>query len=251
MSDTEQPPGSDDTLSLVGQIALELIHDLRTPLTALSISTAMLHKHLQAGQALEGASLDEARTLASEALSSLEYAHRIVNDVRLASHHAAAASPIDVDEEVTAACRLAEPVLRDVAQFVHRLGVDQREPAMTVMSVPGELCRLTLNLILNAADSIDGGAFHDNEVRVVTRLQDDNAMIVVSDTGDGIDDAERAMIFEPFYTTKPREQNAGLGLAGVRRIAESVGASIDVQSREGVGSTFTVRIPLSTSERAC
>ena len=70
--------------------------------------------------------------------------------------------------------------------------------------------------------------------------------IVVEDTGAGIPPEARRRIFEPFFTTKAR--GTGLGLAVARRVIEEHGGTIEVTSQPGQGTTFTIRLPLSTAE---
>lgn len=80
-------------------------------------------------------------------------------------------------------------------------------------------------------------------------MADDSAKIVISDTGRGLDEASRARIFEPFWTTKARgaqsaSSTAGLGLAIAHGLISVIGGSISVESEPDKGSSFTVSIPL-------
>ena len=71
------------------------------------------------------------------------------------------------------------------------------------------------------------------------------AVIEVSDDGRGITDEDLARIFSPFFTTQPN--GTGLGLPAVRRIARAHGGRVEVASRPGQGSTFTIRLPRDSS----
>jgi PAS domain S-box-containing protein len=108
---------------------------------------------------------------------------------------------------------------------------------------PGQFEQVVVNLVVNARDAMpDGGRL---TVAVQRAERDGRALarIVVSDTGAGMDDAVRAHLFEPFYTTKGQGKGTGLGLATVYGIVQGGGGTIDVASEIGVGSTFTVDLP--------
>ncbi|MEW5909199.1 MAG: ATP-binding protein, partial [Thermodesulfobacteriota bacterium] len=101
---------------------------------------------------------------------------------------------------------------------------------------PGHLRQVIWNLLLNAAESIEGkGKIH------IQIKPDKNQMveIAVSDTGCGISEEKMKSIFDPFFTTKAK--GSGLGLSIVHRILESYGYLLSVRSRVGEGSTFTIR----------
>src|SRR5574338_238342 len=117
-----------------------------------------------------------------------------------------------------------------------------------VPSVRGDaerLQQLFLNLFMNAADAMpDGG-----ELRVVLRAAPGGVEVEVADTGTGIAAADVERVFDPFYTTKPAGHGNGLGLSVVRSIVGDHGGDIEVQSEVGVGTTFTVLLPLSGASR--
>jgi GAF domain-containing protein/CheY-like chemotaxis protein len=111
-----------------------------------------------------------------------------------------------------------------------------------VPSVDGqalELREVVTNLILNAVDALPRGG----QIRIVTREHAGRVEMSVADTGVGMSDAVRRRIFEPFFSTKgPR--GTGLGLAMVYGIVSRHGGEILVDTAEGVGSTFTIRLPV-------
>ena len=131
--------------------------------------------------------------------------------------------------------------------------------AATVSGDPSELQSAILNLAINARDAMahdDGGALTvTTETIHLDRAACDSSgfdlnpgrylEVAVSDTGCGIPDDVRDRIFEPFFSTKPVGAGTGLGLAAVYGIIIDHSASIDVTSDEGVGTTFTLRFPLS------
>jgi len=93
------------------------------------------------------------------------------------------------------------------------------------------------NLALNALQAMpDGG-----ELRVSIARVSEQLLLRIADTGEGIPVSDLGHIFEPFFSTKPG--GSGLGLALVHRVVQDHGGEIDVQSRPGVGTAFTLTLP--------
>ena len=108
-----------------------------------------------------------------------------------------------------------------------------------ISGVGSLLQQVFLNLFLNALNSMsDGGSL---SISVVTRGKE--ALVRITDTGSGINKAEIEKIFDPFYTTSPVGKGSGLGLSICYSILRHHFGSIEVESTEGKGSTFTVRLP--------
>ncbi len=103
-----------------------------------------------------------------------------------------------------------------------------------------ELQQIFLNLINNALDAMEdkGGS-----LTITTRQKEENIVVEVSDTGEGIPKANLYRIFDPFFTTKPVGKGTGLGLSICYGIVEKMGGKIQVKSTVGVGTTFYVSIP--------
>jgi signal transduction histidine kinase len=107
---------------------------------------------------------------------------------------------------------------------------------------PSQINQVLLNLVTNAAQATadDGGI-----ISVTTRREGTNAVAVeVEDNGHGIPEEVLPRIFDPFFTTKDVGSGTGLGLSIAYKIAEQHGGSIRVASKVGVGSRFTVVLPL-------
>jgi signal transduction histidine kinase len=105
----------------------------------------------------------------------------------------------------------------------------------------GQLNQVWMNLLANAAQAVhpDGG-----EVRIATREKNECVEVAISDTGQGIKAEHIEKIFDPFFTTKAEGEGTGLGLSISFSIIQRHGGQIDVRTKPGEGTTFTVRLPI-------
>jgi two-component system, cell cycle sensor histidine kinase and response regulator CckA len=97
--------------------------------------------------------------------------------------------------------------------------------------------QLVMNLCLNARDAIVGAG----EIRVSLSQQSDRLVVVVSDTGIGMSEEQQSRLFEPYFSTKVG--HSGIGLAAVFGIVSRAGGRIDLKSKPGVGTAFTLTFP--------
>jgi two-component system NtrC family sensor kinase len=125
--------------------------------------------------------------------------------------------------------------------------VDVRGP-LHVLGHRGELVDVVLNLVVNAVQAREDG--RPNHVGIELFREGSSAVIRVVDTGRGISHTHMKRLFEPFFTTKAPGEGTGLGLSLARKIVLAHGGSIDVSSELGVGSTFTVRLPVVEVDEA-
>jgi signal transduction histidine kinase/CheY-like chemotaxis protein len=126
------------------------------------------------------------------------------------------------------------------------LAVDLAADDVTTRVDPALLEQVIVNLAVNARDAMPRGGRLEIATRVAAAGSSDGDPVVeleVRDDGVGIDPTIRDRIFEPYFTTKEMEKGTGLGLATVYGIVQQSGGTIDVESRLGRGSVFTVRFP--------
>ena len=100
---------------------------------------------------------------------------------------------------------------------------------------------MVLNLVVNAIQATDDG--RPNSITIECRRDGPSALIRVRDTGKGIAPGSMKRLFEPYFAAHAAADGTGLGLPLARKIILSHGGAIDVASEEGVGTTFTVRLP--------
>ena len=98
-----------------------------------------------------------------------------------------------------------------------------------------------MNILVNAAHAIE----NMGDITLKTGVEGENVWISISDNGRGMPEAVCKRIFEPFFTTKPVGQGTGLGLSLAYSIIQKHKGRIDVNSTEGVGTTFTIHLPIA------
>lgn len=149
--------------------------------------------------------------------------------------------PIELDAVIAGVGELLRRLLGEHVRLAVRAGA----PGAWILADPGEIEQVLLNLATNARDAMPGGG--DLIIETAPRTFGQPAAlgvtVSISDTGAGMDEATRARIFEPFFSTKRGSGGTGLGLAAVLDIVNRLGGRIIVDSQIGRGTTFTLWFP--------
>jgi len=217
-----------------------VIHDLRTPLQAVSLATTMLDRSLpeEAKTEMFGTSLSMLR----RNIGRLDVLIRRVlqEECNLQFDD----SP-KVEKREFDLWSLTENIIQDlypIASDAHATLVNEVSPDMTMFADARLMGQVFQNLISNAIRFTPNG-----KVIVGAQLRDGVAQCWVQDTGTGIDPERLDKIFEKLETDRePEKRGVGLGLAIVKQIVELHGGTITVSSRVGEGSTFTIETPQRT-----
>jgi signal transduction histidine kinase len=113
---------------------------------------------------------------------------------------------------------------------------------------PEQLKEVIINIIINACEAMGlGGSIVIHEKTLIERKRIRSVVIRISDNGPGIPDTIQSKIMEPFFTTK--EEGTGLGLSIAARIVQDHGGRLDIESKEGSGSTFIITLPAEEPDR--
>lgn len=216
-------------METVGKFASGVAHDLNNLLTPILAYTELLQTDAAVGS--------KQREWATEAVGVTLHARDLAQQVLTYGRIAAPRrEPLELAPVVEEALRALRPVIPGAVTV--RLDL---APSVGVLGDPTQLHQVVLNLTVNAVHAI--GA---QPGTIDVRLAQDGARAVLSvaDTGCGMDDATRARVFEPFFSTKELGRGTGLGLAIVHGIVAAHGGEVEARSAPGQGATFEVRLPL-------
>ena len=119
------------------------------------------------------------------------------------------------------------------------------QPVEKIEANLGEIQQVFTNLITNAFQAMNGKG---GKLTLSTRSLKDSVEVKVSDNGIGIPQKYLNKIFDPFFTTKNSGEGTGLGLNIVYRIVTKYEGTIDVESKENMGTTFTIKFPIRRDE---
>lgn len=224
-----------EKLMLWRDMARQLAHELRNPLTPIRLSAERVLRRFQADPAKVGEILERSM---GAIIAETRHMEELLGEFRDFS-------------------RLPEPRLRTVElrplalELVHlysaswpSLTVDCAgiAPGLTLRADPGHLKQLLGNLLTNAAEATEGSGRVAIRAELVKTGDSHYCRLVVEDDGPGIDADEAGRVFSPYYTTKPT--GTGLGLAVVDHIASAHGGSVRLESEPGRGAAFIVDLPL-------
>jgi len=239
-----------DRLAALGEMAAGLAHEIRNPLGAIK-GAAQLLLPPSAGDPAETPP-PEAREFLSIIVEEANRLNRVVSQfLDYARPYRGEPQPLDVNEVVRKTAQLVTPP---------PVGESTPPPVEVVLALADEVPRVRadaeqlrqvfLNLAINAVQAMPSGGklTISTSVRKGGRRGAPAQYLEVRfrDNGAGIPPAELKNLFIPFYTTK--EKGTGLGLPISQRIIENHGGTIEVRSRLGVGSTFTVVLPAMDAE---
>ena len=256
-----------EKMASIGQLAAGVAHEINNPMGFINSNLATLRKYVgrlsefieHLSHSIECNSGDEKHRDAVEKRRLLKIDHILTDSVQL------------IDESLEGANRVKH-IVQDLKSFSR---VDMAEKALVnlnqalettiniawneikyvatlnreftdipeIVCYPQQLNQVFLNLLVNAAHAMDGVS-DANIITVSTWSEGDDVCVAVKDTGKGIPEENLKRIFEPFFTTKETGKGTGLGLSISYDIIKKHGGDITAASQLGIGTTFTVRLPI-------
>lgn len=147
---------------------------------------------------------------------------------------------VNLNERIDAAIEIAI-----LTSYNNNIKVDRKFSELPpIKAKPEEIQQIFTNLLTNAVQAMEG----KGELRISTEGKNGNVLAVIKDTGPGIPKEYLSKIYDPFFTTKEQGKGTGLGLNIVHQLVVKHGGKIDVSSKEGKGTTFSLSFPASQME---
>jgi two-component system NtrC family sensor kinase len=231
--------GRAEKLAAVGRLAAGVVHEINNPLATIAACAESLEKRIEEGSFNDSPDAGDLREylglIRDEAFRCKTITNGLLDFSRL---RAGLRVPIDMAEIVKAAARLVTHQQRgDNIQ----IDVEAAAGLPNVSGDVGQLQQAVVALATNAIDAMpDGGTLTLRASRSASRV-----LVQVSDTGIGIAPENMTKIFDPFFTTKDVGRGTGLGLAVCYGILSDHGGRLDVRSSVGIGTTFTITLPVA------
>lgn len=224
--DIEEQLRRADRLSALGALSAGMAHEIRNPLGSIRGTAEILMEGIEPS--------DRRYEFAKILVKEVERLNQVVEDfLRFARPAPAERGRFSVVELIEGIVQLTSRQAQK-----HAVVIDfDLTPVPEIIGDAGQLRQAFLNLVLNAIQAMpDGG-----RLQILLQAQENEVVVVFHDYGPGIPPANLQKIFDPFFTT--RREGIGLGLAITQRIIEGNGGRIEVESRSGEGTSFTVYLP--------
>jgi two-component system NtrC family sensor kinase len=243
-----QRTGMTDRLAIVAQIAASVAHEINNPLSAVVGQSDLALDSVEAvlSSLKPGATLvvDDLRAALIDIRHRLEDARvaasameAVTSDLRAAVQgDGTHGQTIELGETIRAATRLATAEVRRKTAIVRNI-----DPELFVAGDSGLLCQVFLNLVVNANQALRAAATPAPEIKIVATRVGGEIRVDVIDNGPGIAPEDLARIFEPFSSQKGAR--LGLGLSIASDIVQAFGGRLEVSSKVGEGSSFSVYLP--------
>ncbi len=222
-----------EKLAVIGHLAGNIAHELNNPLTGIKSLTEVLSAEVEGGSQIHQ-DLNEVHKAALRC-------QNIIKSLMLFSSENPSANKkvLSINEQVKISLTLLKSAMRSL-----NVKVNLTEETANVLVVPELFIQVLFNLVQNACQATP----ESGNIEITTLVEGNTVVFKVKDSGCGIAKEIMSEIFNPFFTTKQKNQGTGLGLSMSQGVVESFGGKIIVNSTEGVGSEFIIRLPKALGE---
>ena len=230
-----------DRLASLGQLAASVAHEINNPVSGV-LNLSMLLQRIMGEGGIPPGREAEFRKYLGQISGETARVGRIVSDLLSFSRRS---KPQRASADLNKLIETTVGLVGHKLKMIDSVAVLELQPDLPAVECdPSQMQQVMLNLVLNAAESMQSKGGGQVTVRTRFNAQDQHVEIAIEDNGEGIPAANLDKIFDPFFTTKADGKGVGLGLAvlyGIVKAHDGEGAG---HSTPGVGSTFLVTLPL-------
>ena len=232
---TRQQIGRSEQLASVGRLAAGVAHEINNPLTGVLTFACMLRDK----ENMDEQDRQDLDLIVHETTRAAGIVRGLLDFAR---ERPVVKAPVNLNDVVRQTVRLLGN--REAFQGIYIVD-DLSDRLPKVEGDANQLQQVLVNLAVNACEAMPGGG----TLLITSRVENGDVVVRLTDTGCGIKQEHLDQIFEPFFSTKLASKGTGLGLSVSYGIVQQHGGTLEVESHEGKGSTFTVRLPTAAVEQ--
>ena len=231
-------------LASLGELATGVAHEINNPLAIITSTSGVIRDLLNPEFQLDASPeniLHEIDIIESAAFRAskitrqlLDFGHEYKPTLSMCDIHA-------ILDEVINGLKASEFKVQDI-----EIKRKYKPNLPRILLDSDQIRQVFLNIINNAGDAITG----PGTITVSTDINDENLLVTIKDSGKGMTSEQMQKIFDPFFTSKEVGKGTGLGLSVSLSIVKSMGGTITVQSLPGVGSSFSIQLPMKKETEA-
>ena len=237
LEDTQVQLLQAEKMASLGKLAAGVAHQINNPLGGITLFAKLMLEEYN----LEKGAEEDLHRILRDAERARNTVKELLEFTRQTRH---LMQPNNINEALTRTLFLLEN--QTLFQNI-KLHKEFQSDLPTVSSDAQQLYHLMMNIILNAAQAMDGnGTLH---IKTHYLEKQDRVCIVISDTGPGIPEKALPHIFEPFFTTKDEGKGTGLGLSLAYNIVESHGGRMSAKNNPDKGASFIIELPSATNSQ--
>jgi signal transduction histidine kinase len=261
LKETQKQLIQSEKMASLGELTAGIAHEIQNPLNFVkNFSEVNQELAEELKEYIDKGDMEEVKAIADDIKANQEkikyHGERADSIVKSMLQHSRTSTsqkePTDINVLCDEYCRLAFHGMRAKDKsFNAEVKTQLSNILVPVNVIRQDIGRVVLNLINNALYAVDkkakkGLPSYKPEVLLTTSKTGNNIEIKIKDNGDGIPDSLKEKIFQPFFTTKPTGEGTGLGLSlSYDIVTKGHGGELRMDSREGIGTTFTIIIPIN------
>jgi two-component system NtrC family sensor kinase len=220
-----------EKMTSLGILAAGIAHEINNPLTNVSLNAELL-KDLIGND-------ERAQKKLAAIERNAERASRIAKELlHFSREKETALEEVDINRIISDSRKLLEN--QKFSSIIHLSLAEVPK----IMAIPWKLEEVVINVLMNSLDACS----EQDSIEIKTSYQAPQVVMIVSDTGRGIDEHDMAKVFDPFFTTKEIGKGTGLGLSVCYNIIKNHGGDISIQSSRPGGTVVTIRLPVILDE---